>query len=153
MNDVAALTPTRGERNNNPGNLDYEPGIPWQGQLGVEILAPAEQTAGARPRFARFDTAENGIRALVKQLLVYQTKHGCRVLRDFVARWAPASENDTDAYVADVGQWTGIAQDASVDMTDPTVAGSMARGIIRQENGRCLYDDATISAAVASALA
>lgn len=153
MNDEIASTPTRGERNNNPCNLDYVPSIPWQGQLGVEILTPAETAAGIAPRFGRFDTAINGIRAPIRQLVVYQTKYGCRVLGDFIARWAPPEENDTVAYTADVAQWTGIAADAPVDMTDQAIAGVVIRGMIRQENGRCIYDDATIAAAIAAAFA
>lgn len=153
MNSDTTTVPTRGERNNNPGNLDYLPGIPWQGQLGIEILTPEEAVAGEAPRFARFDTAQNGVRALVKQLLVYQTKHACRTLSEFVTRFAPDNENDTAAYAEDVAQWVGISPDAVMDMTDPTTAKKAAGAFIRQENGRCIYDAATIAAAVASALA
>lgn len=47
----------RGVRNNNPGNIDFNPRSDWVGQLGLEVRA-------AKPRFARFDTPENGIRVL-----------------------------------------------------------------------------------------
>src|SRR5690348_12867209 len=56
----------RGERNNNPGNLDYDPAIPYKGQLGVEIVPPGY---AYRARFARFDTSRNGLRALARWLM------------------------------------------------------------------------------------
>ena len=52
---------TRGIRNNNPGNIDYNPRNDWAGQIGLEL-----KVGNSTPRFARFDTAENGIRALGK---------------------------------------------------------------------------------------
>lgn len=59
----------RGIRNNNPGNIAFNPRNAWQGQLGLEVGV-------AKPRFARFDQAENGIRALGKLLLNYRGKAG-----------------------------------------------------------------------------
>ncbi len=60
---------TRGIRNNNPGNIDYNQRNAWQGQLGLGLGV-------TKPRFARFDTPENGIRALGKLLLAYRGKDG-----------------------------------------------------------------------------
>jgi hypothetical protein len=62
-------SPSRGIRNHNPGNIDYHSGNRWKGQLGME-------EGCACPRFARFDCAENGIRALAKLLLNYGGKDG-----------------------------------------------------------------------------
>ncbi len=59
----------RGIRNNNPGNIDYNPRNDWQGQLGYE-------QGVTKPRFARFDSPENGIRALAKLLINYRGKDG-----------------------------------------------------------------------------
>lgn len=90
----------RGVRSNNPGNIDYNPRNAWQGQLGLE-------QGVAKPRFARFDTPENGIRALGKLLLTYQRKHGLKTVKAIISRWAPAVENDTAAYVRAVEANTG----------------------------------------------
>ncbi|PHX37098.1 hypothetical protein AO284_29260 [Pseudomonas sp. NZIPFR-PS2] len=68
------ITETRGVRNRNPGNIDYVAANQWQGQLKPD---PAIEK-----RFARFDTPENGIRALGKLLLTYQRKHS--VMAGFV---------------------------------------------------------------------
>jgi len=89
----------RGVRNNNPGNIDFNPRNAWQGQLGIEVNV-------AKPRFARFDQAENGIRALGKLLLNYRGKDGMPGVGrpgidtplEFISRWAPSSENNTLAY-------------------------------------------------------
>ncbi len=59
------MTPPRSVRNNNPGNIDFNPRNTWQGQLGLEIGV-------AKPRFARFDDPENGIRALGRLLINYR---------------------------------------------------------------------------------
>lgn len=82
---------TRGVRNNNPGNIDYNPANKWVGQLGIE--------QGKNPRFALFDTPENGIRALGKLLQTYRTKYGLKTVGGIISRWAPGVENDTAAYV------------------------------------------------------
>ncbi|HXQ99814.1 MAG TPA: structural protein, partial [Pseudomonas sp.] len=49
---------TRGVCNNNPGNIEYHPRNRWEGQLAPDPVI--------EKRFARFDTPENGIRALAK---------------------------------------------------------------------------------------
>ncbi|WP_053897681.1 lytic transglycosylase catalytic, partial [Escherichia coli] len=48
----------RGERNNNPGNLNFA------GQAGASLERPGG-------RFARFETAFDGLRALARQLMLY----------------------------------------------------------------------------------
>lgn len=142
--------PTRGERNNNPGNLDYIELRGWQGQTGLEEVPEGKSFT---PRFGRYDTIENGIRGIGKQLLKYQEFHGCRTPRQFVERWAPPTENSTDAYVKDVAAVLGVEPDTPIDLTDPSTLQVMTRAIIRHENGRCLYDAATIAGACQMALA
>lgn len=59
-----------------------------------------------KPRFARFDSLENGICALGKLLLAYRGKDGMPgvgglgidTVREIISRWVPGSENDTEAY-------------------------------------------------------
>jgi hypothetical protein len=135
------VTATRGERNNNPGNIRISPSA-WRGKAASED-----------PDFESFDTAENGIRALAKLLIVYQRRHGCRTVRQIVTRWAPPTENATAAYVVDVARALGVAPDAAVECTQPAVLAALARAIIRHENGRCIYDAATVQRGCAAALA
>lgn len=139
---------TRGERNNNPGNIDYSPHNAWHGQLGLELVPDGGRYT---PRFARFDTMENGIRAIGKLLLAYYREHNCDSVRKLLTRWAPASENDISAYVADVSHALHVHPDAAIDVRALLVP--LTRAVIRHENGRCLADAATVTAACTSALA
>ncbi len=135
------MTQTRGERWNNPGNIDKTAQI-WQGQV---------QDA-REPRFCVFDTPENGIRALAKVLLTYYRKHGLNTVAKIINRWAPPVENVTDAYVNHVAQMVGVGEDAVINVEDPDILEPLVRGIILHENGRCVYDDVVIVKAIESAL-
>lgn len=105
------ITETRGVRNRNPRNIDYNPANQWQSQLKLD---PAIEK-----RFARFDLPENGIRALGKLLLTYQRKHGLKTVKAIINRWAPSVENDTDAYVRTVEANTGTKPGAEIDRNRP----------------------------------
>lgn len=142
--------PTRGERNNNPGNLNYVEVHPWQGQIGLEIVPDGESFT---PRFGRYDTIENGIRAIAKQLLAYQRIHKCLTIRQLVSRWAPGKENDTAAYIKDVCGAMGVAQDELIDLNKSATLAAFVRAIIKHENGRCIYDAMTVADASRDALA
>lgn len=137
---------TRGVRNNNPGNIDYNKSNQWQGQLGLEVGVP-------KPRFARFDTPENGLRALGKLLQTYQSKHGLKTVKQIISRWAPATENDTAAYVRSVEARTGTAPGAEVNMKDPKVLRGFTEAIVIHENGYNPYSDAVYAEGVRRALA
>lgn len=114
------MTPL-GIRNNNPGNV-RDNGTQWQGQIGAD--------AG----FCVFDTPQNGIRCLAKVLLAYQGKHGLTTLRGMIARWAPDTENDTDAYLDHVCQACSASPDNPYVLTPPRLT-TLVNAIIRHENG------------------
>lgn len=132
------MTQTRGVRNNNPGNIDYHAGNAWQGQLGIEVGVP-------KPRFARFDSPENGIRALGKLLLTYQDKYKLRTVEAIINRWAPSSENDTSAYVKAVERSTKTLPGATIDLRSYGILAGFAKAIIHHENGCDPYDDSVIT--------
>lgn len=144
----------RGARNNNPGNIDYNPRNAWQGQLGLELGVP-------KPRFARFDTAENGIRALGKLLLNYRGKDGIPgagkpgidTPLEFISRWAPSNENNTQAYAAAIAKRLGVGVRDSINMADPRTLRETVLGIIVHENGSNPYSAAVIDEGVRRALA
>ena len=140
------MTPTipRGVRSNNPGNIDYNPANQWQGQLKPD---PAIEK-----RFARFDTPENGIRALGKVLLTYQRKHGLRTVKAIISRWAPSVENDTAAYVRAVEANTGTRPGAEVDLAQAPVMRGFVKAIIHHENAGYAYPDAVLVEGVRRAL-
>lgn len=143
----------RGVRNNNPGNIDYNPRNKWDGQLGLEIGVP-------KPRFARFDTLENGVRALAKLLLNYRGKDGMPGVGkpgidtplEFISRWAPSNENDTIAYATAIAKRLGVDVRDSINMADPKTLRSTVVGIIVHENGGNPYSDAAIDEGIRRAL-
>ncbi|WP_296267491.1 structural protein P5 [Pseudomonas sp. UBA6562] len=144
----------RGIRNNNPGNIDYNPRNAWQGQLGLE-------EGVAKPRFARFDSPENGIRALAKLLINYRGKDGMPgvggkgidTVLETINRWAPSNENDTSAYAKAVAQKIGVQIADVIDVRDPQVLRGMVTAIIAHENGSNPYPAAIINEGVRRALA
>lgn len=141
-------TTSRGIRNNNPGNIDYNKANQWQGQLPFD---PAVES-----RFARFDTAENGIRALGKLLRTYQARYDLYTVSDIIQRWAPVSENDTQAYVTAVEQRILLRTGKPVvqlDLGNPDILSCLVQAIIQHENGCVPYSAAVIDEGVRRALA
>ncbi|MGA4275572.1 hypothetical protein ACI2VH_02955 [Ralstonia nicotianae] len=126
----------RGIRNNNPGNLNYV------GQAG------ATREAGPNGRFAVFQTAEEGLQALAHQLRLY-ARRGINSVRAIISKFAPASENDTQGYIASVSRRMGVDAGAALDLNDPRVTQGLMDAIIRVENGRNPYSTEQIAAASA----
>ena len=144
----------RGIRNNNPGNIDFNPRNAWQGQLGIE--------AGVgKPRFARFDQDENGIRALGKLLINYRGKDGMPGVGrpgidtplEFISRWAPSNENNTLAYAQAIAKRLGVGVRDSIDISRLQVLREAVVGIIVHENGGNPYKPEVIDEGIRRALA
>lgn len=135
---------SRGIRNNNPGNIDYVPANKWRGQLPPNPVI--------EKRFARFDTPENGIRALAKLLLTYQAKHGLKTVAQVIGRWAPATENNTKAYAEAVSKAMGVTSYANIDLRSPAMLTPMVTAIIQHENGYNPYIKGEITEGVRMAL-
>lgn len=138
-------TETRGVRNRNPGNIDYNPANSWLGQLAPD---PAIEK-----RFTRFDTPENGIRALGRTLLTYQRKHGLTTVKAIINRWAPSIENDTAAYVRAVEASIGTRPGAEIDLAQEPVMRGFVKAIIHHENAGYAYPDPVLAEGVRRALA
>ena len=96
---------TRGLRNNNPLNIRKVPGTRWQGE--VLPLRGSGEGAGDK-KFVQFVSIEWGIRAACCILKTYQRKYQATCVEDIITRWAPASENDTAAYINGVCRLTGF---------------------------------------------
>ena len=54
---------------------------------------------GATKGFVEFETREHGIRAWIVLMHNYRVKHRCATIRAIVTRFAPPSENQTQAYI------------------------------------------------------
>ena len=121
----------RGIRNKNPGNIKL--GTDWDG------LA-AEQTD---PTFCIFDEAVMGIRALMRILLTYRFTHNKKNIDSIIRRWAPPSENDTEAYIKFVAKRMEIEPMAMIDNSIERYL-PLVKSIIQMENGMQPYDDELI---------
>jgi hypothetical protein len=129
---------SRGYRNKNPGNIDWHERNKWVGQVGIE------QT-GNPPRFAVFQTHEHGIRALAALLTTYQDRHNCRTIRQFIQRWAPGNENNTDAYVAQVARHMNRSSEADIlDVDKYEDLRPLVEAIITHELGGNPYEASVI---------
>lgn len=128
----------RGERNNNPGNIESN-SIPWQGKTGSD------------GRFATFETPEHGIRALAKDL---NTKYnrGLNNVEDIINTYAPPFENNTKAYIAAVSNQLGVAPNQPLNLSDPATVEKFSKAIIQHELGYQPYSQGQISMSVDSAL-
>ena len=94
------------------------------------------------PRFERFDSALNGGRAAVKLIEFYKDRRGLNTIRGVLSTWAPASENNTRAYVESVARAVGVSPDAILDLTEYRIMRPLLEAIIRHENGRVIYSAA-----------
>jgi hypothetical protein len=133
------MTP-RSIRDNNPFDIDKVSGQHWQGEV-----------ASTDPRFAEFQTPEDGIRAGIILLRNYQDLDHCATIRQIINRLAPRSENNTAAYVAGAAAACNVGPDVPVNVRDKVVLEPLVRFIIRQEAGAQPYTDEQIAAAMSAA--
>lgn len=129
----------RGIRNNNPGNIEGT-STQWQGQTGTD------------GRFATFDTPEAGIRALARNLLTYQERHGLDTVAGIIGRWAPPDENDTGAYVRAVSAALGVQAGDRLNLRDPALLERLTAAIVQHENGAQPYPAEVLRAGIDQAL-
>jgi len=113
----------RGERNNNPGNIEDGP-----------FARSLPGYAGSDGRFARFATPEQGIAANTRLLSSY-IQRGYNTPAEIVGRWAPQSENgaSTGNYAAYVAQRLGIGVN---DPVPPERVPELRNAMFEFENGR-----------------
>ena len=126
----------RGIRNNNPCNIRWYAINNWVGQVGKDESG-----------FCIFDKPENGLRAAFILL-----RKGPRTVKGIVERWAPPSENNTQAYIDFVCKRLGVTQDNHLYLTVDDTMVALAKAIVRFENGKdgeqsdwyldSVYDDA-----------
>lgn len=119
----------RGIRNNNAGNL-RDTGQDWQGEAGAD-----------KDGFLIFDSPVMGVRAMAKVIKNYGALYGINTIAGVVERYAPAAENDTNAYISHVAQKVGI------DRHEPLLKANyvpLIKAMILHENGEQPYTDELI---------
>lgn len=114
----------RGLRNNNPGNIRLGSNR-WVGEI-----RPSQDI-----EFCQFRSMKHGYRALIRLLQNYRRKHGCQTIADMIRRWAPASENNTGAYIVDVCKQMQMPSSYVIDINDRDSMCALAAAISRHENG------------------
>lgn len=133
---------TRGERNNNPGNI-RPAGYKWQGQVGID--------SGTMGDYVMFATPVYGIRAVAKDLLT-KYRRGLNTVDAIINVYAPPSENDTQAYIDDVVEELEVRPHEELNLDDPDILTQFVKAIIKHENGRILFSEEEILTGVEMAL-
>lgn len=98
---------------NNPGNL---------------------RPVGSSTGFQQFSSPEEGIAAADKNLQAYGKK-GINTLRGVITRWAPPSENDTEAYINTVAKKIGLDPNQQIDLNDPVQRHVISGAMFTVEKG------------------
>ena len=125
------MTP-RGIRNCNPLNIRKSKDQ-WKG------LAERQQDTA----FCQFKSLEYGWRAAFYLLTrTYYHKYRLYTIRTIIRRWAPESENKTEAYIANVSRLTGIQPDEPIGIPSEQPSRWIALGAAMaiQENGTASMD-------------
>lgn len=112
---TGALTGSKGARNNNPGNLR------WAGQTGA--------IGRDKEGFAIFRTWEDGVAAARRQITL-DASRGMTSVSSIISSWAPANENNTGAYIADVAKRLGVGAN---DKLSPAQFNALASAIFVHE--------------------
>lgn len=126
-----------GERLNNLFNIEKNPNIKWQGEVHTHN----------DPVFCEFDTLISGLRAGFINLK-NQIKEGYNTLALLIHKYAPPSENNTEAYVMAVSKRTGIPPQQVLGLSSLQAIGL---AIIWQEQGRMLATEQEIAQAISLA--
>ncbi|MBD2782225.1 hypothetical protein ID852_03300 [Xenorhabdus sp. 42] len=136
----------RNFRNNNFGNLVYV------GQKGARL---EDANAKGQRTFAKFDTPEEGMRALANQITAYGNGTSKAVgyqkldtVESIITRYAPKNENNTDAYIANLSQALGVQADQQLNLSDPDTMTKMIRAISTIEGGNPQVTDDFIKKAI-----
>jgi hypothetical protein len=120
------MSPPRGLRNRNPGNIVVSGWtVRQEGYTGPE----------PEGRFATFATMAHGLLALMRLLQNYRHAHGLATVRGIINRWAPPVENNTSSYVTAVAAALKVGEDEELP-DNPATYNLLARAISAHENGR-----------------
>lgn len=125
----------RGIRNNNPGNIVINSNNNWKGKIPL-----SQNTDG---HFEQFSALPYGIRALIKLLRTYHAQ-GYNTIEKIITKYAPAWENNTNAYIASVEAQTGVSRYDLINVDSFIMLKSLVKAISRHENGGNYLNDQDI---------
>lgn len=116
---------TRGYRNNNPLNIRIS-----TDKFRGEIIPSTDK------QFKQFENRAYGYRAGFRILLTYITRYRINTLKAMIARFAPATENHTAAYINTVAERAHIDPDMEIRTVDKEILIRMVAAMSYVENGR-----------------
>ena len=118
----------RGIRNNNPLNIRRS-ATRWQG-------AREEQKDKS---FVQFKSMAYGYRAAWKVLQSYYERFCLQgqtfTVRNIISRWAPPTENNTDKYITDVCNLSGLTPNTRIGLSSKNAIKKMVYAMSIIENG------------------
>lgn len=109
---------------NNPGNIRCNPANNWQGQIGCNN------------GFVVFDSLFYGFRAMLK-ILINDINAGDDTINALIYQYAPPHENNTEAYINNVVNWSGVARYQSLK-NDPAGIMAVCAAMVRMETGQII---------------
>lgn len=104
---------------NNPGNL---------------------RPPGASTGFMNYSSSDEGVRAMADQIRLYGRRDRLDTVAQIVAKYAPASENNTAAYVSDVSRRSGIAPNQRIDVGNSEMLARLLSAMIAHEQRAGSFD-------------
>lgn len=114
----------RGLRNLNPGNIRRS-----------KTRYKGEKSDSTDAAFKQFESLEWGYRAIFMLLHTYRVRGYGDTIAKMIARYAPPSENNTEAYISRVCRSTGIDRDTTLDTLNPEQMIPIVCAISAVENG------------------
>lgn len=110
--------------NNNLGNIRVS-GANWQGK------------GAPHNGFETFNTPQDGANAMFQNLGAYVKGNPGMTVAQAISKWAPPNENDTNLYIRQVMESTGInpAMPLSEVLQDPAMAATLMDAMTRKEKG------------------
>ncbi|MDL2254968.1 structural protein P5 [Parabacteroides sp. OttesenSCG-928-K15] len=115
----------RGLRNNNPGNIRHNKDK-FQGEV-----VPSKDAA-----FKQFTSMAYGYRAMFVTLGTYLMRDRRDTIEKIITAWAPASENNTEGYIAQVERLSGVRRDKRLTPASGTDYIKIVAAMSRVENGQ-----------------
>lgn len=119
----------RGIRNCNPLNIRI--GNKWKG----EVASPTDK------EFEQFSCMHYGLRAGFILLRRYIERYHLDTVTEIISRWAPASENNTRAYINRVCERMGISALEKISFSDRKTMVSLVDAMILNECGTTIAND------------
>lgn len=121
----AGQIPQGGGFANNVGNIRATPNVSFPGQ------------GAPQNGFMTFGTPQEGVNAARANLGAYVQQNPQITVAQAIAKWAPPSENNTQQYISQVAEGTGInpGMPLAEVLRDPAVAAQLLDAITRKEKG------------------